>query len=91
MHRLNRLATLHPVDFSLLITLLMLVFYLLAGILAEIVSTKSVEHNLLEALGRGRLNHPFVASFSVRMGKGCRSHADRSTHCLDGKPWHLGL
>lgn len=50
---LKRIAAHNPAAFSFLITALVLVSYVAAGIFAEIFSSNSVEQNLLAALGRG--------------------------------------
>jgi membrane protease YdiL (CAAX protease family) len=52
MKTLKQLATHHPVVFSLLITLIVLIFYIAAAVLAEIVAQDDASYFLMEALGR---------------------------------------
>lgn len=52
MKALKRFATHHPVVFSLLITLIVLIFYIAAGVLAEILAQDEVSYQLTEAFGR---------------------------------------
>jgi hypothetical protein len=52
MKALRQLASEHPVWFGLLITLLVLVFYIVAAILAQILADDRAAYELTEAVGR---------------------------------------
>lgn len=52
MSRLERFSTLDPIQFSLLITLMVLALYVGAAVFAELFGTTTVGRNLIEALGR---------------------------------------
>lgn len=60
MKALKQLATNHPVVFSLLITLIVLIFYIAAGVLAEIIAQDEVSYHLTEALARIALSTFFL-------------------------------
>ena len=62
MNRFSRFATQHPYLFSILITLMVLVFYIFAAVLAEVVGNNRVQKNLIEA--SGRTAGAFAASLS---------------------------
>lgn len=52
MNRFKEFSGGHPIQFSLLITFLVLLFYIVAAVLAELLSNTVVGYNLTEALGR---------------------------------------
>ena len=52
MLSLKRFSTQHPIQFGLVITLLVLVCYILAGVLAAVLGKNSVSRALIEAFGR---------------------------------------
>lgn len=52
MKALKRLATRHPVPFGLLISPLVLVSYVTAGLLAAVVTNERAGYELAEAVGR---------------------------------------
>lgn len=60
MKTFKKLATNRPGVFSLLITLIVLIFYITAGVLAEIVAQDDVSYQLTEAIARIALSTFFL-------------------------------